>query len=104
MVVTSSGRGPPSVSRSISPYAWNARVVSTITTNSSVGPSSGNVIRQKRVVPVAPSIAAASCRSSGIACRPAVTRMNVNPRLAHTLDRATDQQGGVGIAQQARAA
>ena len=66
-------------------------MVSTITTNSSVGPSSGSVIAQNRRVPVAPSMAAASWRSSGMLCSPAVTRMNVNPRLPHTFDTATDQ-------------
>ena len=45
---------------------------------------------QNRRTPPAPSIAAASWRSRGIACSPAVTRMNVNPRLAQMLDAATD--------------
>ena len=47
------------------------------------------MIDQNRRMPPAPSTAAASCRSRGIDCSPAVTMMNVNPRLAHTLDRAT---------------
>src|SRR6056297_3891502 len=89
VVVESWGRGPPSVSRSTSPNAWKARVVSTITTNSRVGPSIGSVTDQNRRTPPAPSTAAASWYSAGIPCRPAVTRMNVNPRPPHTLDIAT---------------
>ena len=47
------------------------------------------MIDQNLRMPPAPSTAAASCSSRGIDCRPAVTRMNVNPRPAQTLDAAT---------------
>ena len=47
------------------------------------------MLQKRRALP-APSIAAASWRSRGIACSPAVTRMNVNPRPAQMLDAATD--------------
>ena len=33
-------------------------------------------------------------------CSPAVTRMNVNPRLAHTLDDGDRHQRRAGVAQQ----
>ncbi len=90
VVVGFSGRGPPRVSRSISPYAWKARVVRTMSTNSSVGPSSGTVMLQNWRMPPAPSTAAASWTSRGMPCSPAVTSRNVKPRLAQTLDAATD--------------
>src|SRR6056297_2820102 len=100
VVVESWGRGPPSVSRSTSPNAWNARVVSTITTNSRVGPSNGTVILQNRTVPVAPSTAAASWSSRGIDWSDAVTRMKVKPSPAHTLDSATADRAVPGSCSQ----
>ena len=54
------------------------------------------MILQNRTVPVAPSIAAASLSSSGIPCSPAVTRMKVKPRLAQTLETATDHNAVSG--------
>ena len=58
------------------------------------------MIDQNRRTPPAPSTAAASCRSRGIPCRPAVTRMNVKPRFAHTLDIATTNRAVSGSCSQ----
>ena len=71
-------------------------------TNSSVGASSGSVTLQNRRMPPAPSTTAASWRSRGMPCRPAVMRMNVKPRLAQTLESGDRHQGRVGVAQQPR--
>ena len=89
MVVLSCGVGPPLVSRSISPYAWNARLVSTTATNTRVGDNIGTVTSVNRRHGLAPSTYALSCSSRGMLCSPAVTTMKVKPRLAQMLDTAT---------------
>jgi hypothetical protein len=68
---------------------WNARVVSTMSTNSSVGPSIGTVTDQNRRIVAGAVDRRRLVEVAGMPCRPAVTRMNVNPRFAHTLDSET---------------
>src|SRR5690242_14222082 len=60
--------------------------------------SRGNVIRQKRCQPVAPSIAAASYTSAGMICKPLYNRTRLNGIPIQTLamiTEASDQSGDV---------
>src|SRR5512146_1424509 len=60
------------------------------------GRSSGNVIRQKRCHPLAPSIAAASKTSVEMLCRPLymMTRLNGMPIHTFAISTATSDQCG----------
>lgn len=70
--VTVERSGPPCVITYGSAKIWNCPIIVITPTNRKVGPRAGSVTCQNRARAPAPSSSAASCSSSGIACRPAM--------------------------------
>ncbi len=68
-----------------------------IIAKNSVGEISGTVIRKKRRVPLAPSTAAASSRSSGTEFSAALINMKAKPRFCQMLTVATAGRAQVGF-------